>query len=151
MIEGVQVIPLTRHVDERGYVMEILRSDDTHYEKFGQVYVATCNPGIIKAWHAHRKQTDHFAVVKGNAKIGLFDDREASPTCGETMNVVIGELNPALVIIPPLVWHGQMALGNEPSILINIPSEPYDPEQPDELRRDPFDPEIGFEWRPQSG
>lgn len=151
MIEGVQVIPLKRHVDERGYVMEILRSDDLHFKKFGQIYIATCNPGIVKAWHAHRLQTDHFAVVKGNAKVGLYDDRDSSPTRGEKMSLVIGELNPALVIIPPLVWHGQMALGNEMSILVNIPTEPYNPEEPDELRREPFDLEIGFAWEPQSG
>jgi len=151
VIDGVVIKPLTRHVDERGYVMEILRDDDAEFTKFGQVYISTCYPGVVKAWHAHRRQTDCFCVVKGNAKIGLWDRRPDSPTRGETMAVVIGEFNPCLVVIPPGVWHGQMALGTEMSILVNIPTEHYDHRDPDELREDPFTPEARFDWHAQSG
>jgi dTDP-4-dehydrorhamnose 3,5-epimerase len=150
MIDGVKTKPLTRHVDERGYVMEILRCDDPEFVRFGQAYISTCQPGVVKAWHAHRRQTDNFCVIEGHAKIGLCDDREGSPTRGETMAIVIGEHNPMLISIPPLVWHGQACVGPKPSILLNIPTEPYDHEAPDELRRDPFDAEIDFEWLPQS-
>jgi dTDP-4-dehydrorhamnose 3,5-epimerase len=150
MIEGVKIIRLNRHVDDRGYLTEIMRRDDPHFKQFGQVYVSTCFPGVVKAWHCHQIQTDSFFVVKGNAKIGLYDDREGSPTRGEAMAVVIGEHNPVLVQIPPLVWHGQMAVGTEMSYLINIPTEPYNREEPDELRRDAFDPSIPFEWQPRS-
>ncbi len=146
LIEGVRIKPLTRHVDERGYVMEILRRDDAEFMDFGQAYVSACFPGIVKAWHCHRKQWDHFCCVRGNAKIGLFDDRPDSSTCGRAEGIVVGELNPVLVKIPPLVWHGMLALGGEVVVMLNIPTEPYNAEEPDELRRDPFDAEIPFEW-----
>ncbi|MFQ5809660.1 MAG: dTDP-4-dehydrorhamnose 3,5-epimerase family protein [Armatimonadota bacterium] len=150
MIDGVKMKSLTRHVDDRGYVMEILRRDDPEFVQFGQAYISTCRPGIVKAWHAHRLQTDNFCVVKGDARIGLYDDREGSPTRGETMDVVIGEGNPMLISIPPLVWHGQACVGAEPSILLNIPTEPYNHDDPDELRRDARDPDIEFDWGPES-
>jgi dTDP-4-dehydrorhamnose 3,5-epimerase len=150
MIEGVKITPLKRHVDDRGYVMEILRCDDPEFVQFGQTYVSACYPGVVKAWHAHRLQTDNFCVVRGNAKIGLYDDRPDSRTRGETMSIVIGDLNPVRVQIPPLVWHGQMCVGTETSILVNVPTEPYNAAEPDELRRDAFDPEIRFRWLPQS-
>jgi len=135
MIEGVKKAPLTRRADDRGFVTEILRSDDEHFTKFGQVYVATCRRGVAKAWHAHRFQTDYFYIVKGTAKIGLYDDREGSPTRGEYMTVIMGEEGEdILLVIPPGVWHGQMAL-SEMSYLINIPSEPYNRQNPDELRK----------------
>jgi dTDP-4-dehydrorhamnose 3,5-epimerase len=135
MIEGVKKISLKRHPDDRGWVTEILRSDDPHFLKFGQVYVATCRRGVIKAWHAHTKQTDHFYVVKGTAKIGLYDGRENSSTFGKYMQVILGEEGEdCLLIIPPLVWHGYMAL-NEMCYLINIPTEVYNRENPDELRK----------------
>jgi len=135
MIEGVKIISLRRIADDRGFVTEILRSDADHFVKFGQVYVSSCRKNIIKAWHAHRKQIDHMYVVKGTAKLGLFDDREGSPTRGEYMQVILGaEGADALLIIPPLVWHGQMAL-SEMSYLINIPTELYNYEDPDELRK----------------
>ncbi|MEO0070439.1 MAG: dTDP-4-dehydrorhamnose 3,5-epimerase family protein [candidate division WOR-3 bacterium] len=150
MIEGVKVKKLRRHMDERGYVMEILRDDDELFLKFGQVYISVCLPGIVKAWHAHKKQYDNFCVLKGLAKIGLYDGREDSPTYKETDTFILGELNPILLQIPPGVWHGQMALGNEPSFLLNIPTEHYDRENPDELRVDPFDNDFNYQWQPKS-
>lgn len=151
VIAGVRIKKLTRHVDSRGYVMEILRADDEEFMEFGQAYVSACFPGLVKAWHCHTKQWDHFCCVAGNAKIGLFDDREESATCGETQSIVIGELNPALIKIPPFVWHGMTALGGELAVVLNIPTETYDYEEPDELRREPFDPKIPFEWHVRGG
>jgi len=150
MIEGVRVKKLARHVDDRGYVMEILRDDDELFVKFGQVYVSTCYPGVVKAWHAHERQTDNFCVIKGDAKIGLYDGREGSPSHGQTETYVLGEMDPMLLQIPPGVWHGQMALGSEMSYLLNIPTEHYDRERPDELRAHPFDNDFGYEWEVRS-
>lgn len=150
MIDGVKVRALNKHIDDRGYLMEILREDDPEFVRFGQIYVSTNMPGIVKAWHAHRKQTDHLCVLKGMAKIGIFDDRKDSPTYRQSMSIVAGELNSQLVIIPPLVWHGYMALGNEPAYLINLPTVAYNPQEPDEMRQDPFDNDFGFEWQPKS-
>jgi len=146
MIDGVIIKPLRRIVDDRGYVMVILREDDEEFRSFGQAYVSACLPGVVKAWHCHQKQWDYFCVVAGNAKVGLYDDREGSPTRGQTASLVIGELNPTLVVIPPLVWHGFTALGGQMAVLLNLPTLPYDEQEPDELRRPPFDPEIPFEW-----
>lgn len=134
MIDGVKVIPLNRHADDRGYLVEILRNDDAHYIKFGQVYVSCLRCGIIKAWHKHEKQTDYFYVASGTSKIGLYDDRENSPTKGQYQTVVLGGLgNESLLIIPPMVWHGQMSL-SKVTFLVNLPTEAYDPKNPDEIR-----------------
>jgi dTDP-4-dehydrorhamnose 3,5-epimerase len=150
MIDGVTLRPLTRHVDDRGYLMEILRDDDEGFVRFGQVYVALQYPGVVKAWHCHEHQHDQMCVVRGSMKVGLSDQRPASPTCGQREWVVVGEFNPTLIHIPPGVWHGLMVVGTEPALLVNIPSEHHDPAHPDELRRDPFDPELGDEWLPKS-
>lgn len=147
MIEGLAIKPLKRLLDERGYLMEILRNDDDLFDKFGQAYISACFPGIIKAWHCHERQFDFFCCVHGNLKVGLYDDRPGSPTCGETNTVVIGQFNPSLVRIPPLVWHGFMAVGPETAVVLNLPTEPYNPAQPDELRRDALDPDIPFQWK----
>jgi dTDP-4-dehydrorhamnose 3,5-epimerase len=151
MIDGVRIKALKRVLDDRGYLLEVLRDDDAIFQRFGQAYVSACFAGIIKAWHMHRIQTDHFCVVSGNMKVGLFDDRKGSPTCGQAEAIVIGELNPVLVAIPPLVWHGMMPVGGETALLLNIPTEHYNPDDPDEVRRDPLDPEIPFEWVTRGG
>lgn len=134
MIDGVKVIRLNRHADDRGYLVEILRNDDEYYQGFGQAYISFLRSGCIKAWHKHVKQTDHFYVVSGTSKIGLYDDREGSPTTGQYQTVTLGTdgLN-ALLTIPPMVWHGQMSLSPE-TYLLNMPTEPYNANEPDEIR-----------------
>jgi len=141
LIHGAQLIPRVRHADDRGFVTEILRSDDPHFQRFGQAYVTTGRQGVIKAWHKHAKQTDHFYVVTGTMKIGLYDDREDSPTCGQYQIEILGEQGQdALLIIPNDVWHGFMSLAPW-SALLNIPTELYDYDNPDEIRTpwDAFD------------
>ena len=82
MIEGVRTKSLKVVPDERGWLMELLRCDDELFMKFGQVYVTVVYPGVVKAWHYHEKQTDHFYVIKGMVKIALYDRRKDSPTYG---------------------------------------------------------------------
>lgn len=147
MIDGVVIKPLKRLLDERGYLMEILRADDELFQKFGQAYISACFPGLVKAWHCHEYQYDHFCCVHGNLKVGLYDDRPDSATCGTADTVVIGVLNPALVRIPPYVWHGFMAVGPETAVVLNLPTEPYNADAPDELRRPALDPSIPFQWK----
>ena len=151
MIEGVRIKKLQTVPDQRGFVMEILRDDEECFEKFGQAYVSGTYPGIVKAWHAHEIQTDSFCCLQGNVMVGLFDDREDSPTRGQTMKIVLGELNRTLLQIPPLVWHGWICLGNEMAVVLNLPTEHYNPQAPDELRRPWDDPDIDFEWHVKGG
>lgn len=144
MIHGAQLVPRVRHADDRGYVTEILRSDDPHFQRFGQVYVTTCREGVVKAWHKHRKQTDHFYVISGTMKVALYDDREDSPTRGEYQVEILGERGKdALLIIPNDVWHGMMSLDGF-SALINVPTELYDYDDPDEIRApwDEFEEDV---------
>ena len=85
MIHGVRTKMLRVLPDERGRVMEILRADDDLFLKFGQVYITTTYPQVVKAWHYHKVQTDHISVVQGMIKLVLYDSREDSPTRGETV------------------------------------------------------------------
>ncbi len=147
MIDGVHLKKLKQIPDERGFVLEILRSDDSFYKKFGQAYLSVVYPAIVKGWHFHKIQTDHFAVIKGMAKVVLFDQRQDSKTFGELNEFFIGELNPVLLVIPPLVVHGMKGIGNKPAYLINCPTEVYNYDKPDEYRIDPYDPTIPYDWR----
>src|SRR4030042_3028624 len=106
MIDGVTVKKLRSLPDERGRLMEILRADDNEFEKFGQVYITTAYPGVVKAWHYHKIQEDNFAVPVGMVQIGLYDSRENSPTHGEANTFFAGIHKPILVHVPPLVYHG---------------------------------------------
>ena len=146
MIQGVEVKQVTRHADERGFLMELLRSDDPFFTKFGQCYVSMNYPGVVRAWHWHQKQDDFFVVVKGMIKVGLYDMREGSPTRGEVNEFYLGDNNNIVLKIPPGVAHGYKTVGVEPSLLVNFPSEVYNREEPDEHRLPWDSDEIPFNW-----
>lgn len=135
MIKDVKKIFVKKNFDDRGSLTEILRNDDAYFIKFGQIYVSHIYKEITKAWHAHKKQTDIFYVVKGTLKIGIYDDRKGNKSNKSYQTEYLGENGDnAILIIPPNVWHGVMAL--EDCTYLNIPSEPYNAKQPDELRKD---------------
>jgi dTDP-4-dehydrorhamnose 3,5-epimerase len=145
-IHGVQTKLLKVIPDERGRLMEILRCDDALFLKFGQVYMTTVYPGVVKAWHFHKLQHDSFAVVRGMLKLVLFDSRETSPTRGQVQEFFIGEHNPLLVQIPPMVYHGFKGISVEEAIVINCPTEPYNRSVPDEFRLEAHTKEIPYDW-----
>ncbi len=147
MVEGARLKDLKAIPDERGRLMEILRTDDELFEKFGQVYITTAYPGVVKAWHYHRLQTDNMAVIKGMMKIVIYDARKGSPTYGEVNEFFLGEHNFKLIQIPPMVYHGFKCIGQEEAIVINIPTQPYNHEHPDEYRVDPYDKSIPYDWK----
>ena len=151
MIDGVKVKELKVIPDERGLLMEMWRSDDPDFQRFGQCYVTMVYPGVVKAWHFHKKQDDHFVCVGGMAKVVLHDRRGGSPTFGETNEFVIGWQRQRMVIIPNGVYHGFTPVGDEPAMIVNIPTELYDYENPDEFRRPFDDPEIGYDWSVKNG
>ena len=151
LIDGVRVKELRVIPDERGRIMEMLRSDDDLFLGFGQAYVTTVYPGVVKAWHYHRVQTDNFVVVSGMAKVVLYDDREASATRGQVNEFFMGDRNPILVQVPPLVCHGYKGIGADEVLLVNFPTEVYRPEQPDEYRLDPHRSGIPYDWARRDG
>ena len=148
MIHDLKTKKLKVIPDDRGRLMEMLRADDELFEKFGQVYLSTTYPGVVKAWHYHKLQKDNFVCVKGMVKLVLADTREGSPTKGEVNEFVIGELNPVLVQVPIGVYHGWKCLGSEEAYVINVPTRTYDYQDPDEYRLDPHDNGvIAYDWR----
>ncbi|MBD3213855.1 MAG: dTDP-4-dehydrorhamnose 3,5-epimerase [Candidatus Lokiarchaeota archaeon] len=146
LIDGVIKKNLNPILDDRGYLQECLRSDWEMFEKFGQAYITTAFPGVVKAWHSHKVQTDNMVCISGNAKLVLYDDREDSPTKGEINEIFFGEKNPLLVSIPKNIWHGFKAIGGRMMMVLNCPTELYDYDEPDEYRL-PYDTDkIDYDW-----
>lgn len=150
-INGVEVKQLKLHKDDRGSVMELLRSDDRLFDKFGQVYMTTCKPGVAKAWHYHEKQSEYFSCAKGVLKLVIYDGRENSATKGELQEFMISLSSPLLVKIPPYVYHGFECASDEEVIAICIKTEHHDPNNPDKVRI-PFDSaKIPYKWNSKKG
>jgi len=160
MIDGVKLKQLKINADDRGFLTELLKEGDEVFSAFAKGYGGSAEggkevkqsnytesyPGIIKAFHWHKKQWDIWFIVKGMAQVVLHDLRKDSPTYKQTDVLYLGEVNLQVLLIPPGVAHGYRVLGNEKLGLIYFVTEKYDPQNPDE-ERIPFDgKEIGFDW-----
>lgn len=137
-IDGVVCKSLVVHPDERGWLMEILRSDEDLFDIFGQCYVTVTYNGAIKGFHMHRRQTDYVVCIRGMIKLVLYDD-----FTGDISEMYVGDRNPTLVIIPPGIYHGWKAYNGD-AYVINCPTIPYNSADPDECRMDPHG--IGYDW-----
>ena len=147
MIDGVIVKKLKIIPDDRGRLMEIMRSDEAIFEKFGQVYMTSAFPGVVKAWHYHKKQDDNFTCVHGKMRLALYDARKSSTTYGEVNDFVISLDDPMLVTIPKNVYHGFKCVSDCEAVVINTPTKMYNHNKPDEYRLDAYDNDIPYDWR----
>jgi dTDP-4-dehydrorhamnose 3,5-epimerase len=109
-IDGVHIKKLMKHVDERGFLIETYRIDVLPEGLQPQMsYVSFTEPGVARGPHEHSEQTDVFAFIgPGTLFIKLWDNRKGSNTYRNCMEILGGEDNPLLVVIPPGVVHGYM-------------------------------------------
>ncbi|MFM2393878.1 MAG: hypothetical protein RLZZ546_1860, partial [Bacteroidota bacterium] len=108
------------------------------------VYFSTAYPGVIKGWHEHTLQTQNYAVVSGMIKLVLFDNRKESSTYKEVNEIFIGDLNYALVTIPPGIVNGYKCIGSKECLLANCSDLPHTPGEM--ISYDPFSPIVPYKW-----
>lgn len=144
MIDGVILTPLRQIFDERGKVMHMLREDSPAFSRFGEIYFSCTHPGVVKAWHLHKEMTLNYAVIYGEIKFVLFDDRSGSPTRGEVQEFFISPENYMLLTIPPLIWNGLKCIGSETAIFANCTTFPHDPDEI--MKRPAFDESVPYDW-----
>ncbi len=144
MIDGVKIIPLKQIPDERGRIMHMLRSNDPHFEQFGEIYFSTAYPDVIKGWHEHTKQIQNYAVIHGMIKLVLYDNRKSSSTYKELMEIFIGEDNYQLIRIPIGIINGYKVIGIKTAIVANCATIPHEAEEM--LRYDPHGDTVPYSW-----
>jgi dTDP-4-dehydrorhamnose 3,5-epimerase len=151
LIHGVRTKALKLIPDERGWLMEILRCDEPDlFTRFGQVYISATYPGVVKAWHYHKHQTDNFACIAGMVKLVLIDTRSGSPTEGAANEFFLGTENRTLVQVPKLVYHGWKCISPDVSRVVNVPDQPYRYADPDEFRIEPHGT-LPYDWTRRDG
>jgi dTDP-4-dehydrorhamnose 3,5-epimerase len=143
LIDGVELYPLSRREDERGWFLE-LRRESWLPAPTRQTNVSFSRAGVIRGLHYHdRGQNDLFACLQGTARVVVLD-REA----GETFTVDIGDENPVGVWIPGRHAHGFEALTD--LLFCYHVTEEYDPADPDEHEIPWDDPRVKHLWSTQS-
>jgi dTDP-4-dehydrorhamnose 3,5-epimerase-like enzyme len=133
-IEGVEIVQLRRFNDDGGSMTELGRlNEGVHRDVPGftvrQVNFSVMDPGVIKAFHLHRKQTDvWFVPPSSKMLVVLGDTREGSPTENEVRRIVMGDGNSRLLRIPPGVAHGVRNIGEGHGQIIYFVDNQFDPD-----------------------
>jgi dTDP-4-dehydrorhamnose 3,5-epimerase len=127
VIHDVTIRPLVKFIDERGWLAELFREDETVPEVMpAMAYISMTQPGIARGPHEHVDQTDFFCFIgPSNFKVYLWDTRKDSPSCGISQVVFAGIDTPRMVIVPPGVVHAYRNIGTENGIVFNAPNRLY--------------------------
>ncbi|GLI37109.1 dTDP-4-dehydrorhamnose 3,5-epimerase family protein [Geobacter hydrogenophilus] len=126
-IHDVVVRPLTKFLDERGWLAELFRSDETDAATMPvMAYLSMTQPGVARGPHEHVDQTDWFCFIgPSNFKVYLWDVRPTSVTFGVKQTIYAGIDAPLAMIVPPGVVHAYKNIGGENGIVFNAPNRLY--------------------------
>lgn len=145
MIQDVVIKKIIKHSDERGFFAEIVKFGEKTFHEVLQTSYSETKPGVIKAWHIH-DYWEVWCIVKGQAKVVLYDMRSNSKTYKKTQVIDTGEDNMQVLAIPGNVAHGYKPLGDKNMGIIYHSSETYDPKNVS-IKTIPYDdPTINFDW-----
>jgi dTDP-4-dehydrorhamnose 3,5-epimerase len=144
-IDGVVIKEIRPVATSTGYLTEIFRLEWLLDEApLSQVFQRTLYPGAVTGWHAHAETLDRLFCGVGSVRVSLYDGRVASPSFGTVWHKVIGALRPAIVVIPPGIWHGVSTLGQETAVILNLVDKAYGYKAPDHWRLAPDTEHIPF-------
>ena len=144
MIEGIKNNPVKSFIDDRGFLSQILPEGDEHFQIKRIYSTGNFSKGVIRGFHKHKKEKKAFFVTSGAAKFVAVDDRKESPTHKEINTFILSTLNPTVLTIPTGVYTGWISLKDE-TVVLGISSEPFDKDNPDDERIDPF--AFGDVWK----
>lgn len=122
--KGVEIIPLKKYEDARGWLVELYRDDELP-EGFNPTmgYFSCTKPGIERGPHEHADQTDGFIFFDGSYELHLWENREGEP---ENFEVIpVGKDNPVFITVPPGVVHAYRNVGDADAFVINVPDRLY--------------------------
>lgn len=142
VIEGVVTRELKRFTDDRGWLMELFRSDELDSEYFpAMTYISLTRPGVARGPHEHMEQADYFCFAgPSDFKIYLWDNREGSPTFRTRQVFVAGASAPTALIVPKKVVHAYKNVGDADGLVINCPNRLFKGEG----KKEPVD-EVRYE------
>ncbi|HEV7498487.1 MAG TPA: hypothetical protein VGQ33_00730, partial [Vicinamibacteria bacterium] len=152
LIEDVKIRESRHLIKGAGLLTEVFRSDwGLDDGVVDQVFEVRLSAGEVSAWHAHRFTRDRLFVSHGSARIVLYDARVGSGSHGLVNEFRFGSRRPALVLVPPGVWHGVQNLSRGSSRILNLVDKAYSYREPDHWRLPADTPHIPYRFGAAGG
>lgn len=155
-VSGIILQPLAIISTNGGAVLKCLQPGNPLLPDFtggfGELYFSEIQPGIIRAWKKHKIQQQLFCVPSGLVRLGFFDDRINSPSCGNAFAIALGRPHAwCLLHVPCGIWYGFEGMANEKSLICNLASCPHDAAEiiraPDSGGDSPFQWQNLTQWQ----
>ncbi len=124
MIDGVIIKKLQKFSDDRGWLVEFIRKDETEYQP-AMGYVSETLPGVVRGPHEHLQQTDLFVFLSGKFRLFLWDNRKDAANYRVREVFEVGADNPCSVLVPPGVVHAYHCVSETPGWVVNLPDKLY--------------------------
>jgi UDP-2-acetamido-2,6-beta-L-arabino-hexul-4-ose reductase len=115
-------IPLVRHSDQRGDLIEVVRA----YGGAGQTFCSTSRPGARRGEHFHLAKVERFVVLAGIAEINL---RRVGST--DVARFPVSGVTPVVVDMPTMWAHNIVNTGSDELLTLFWTNEPFDLSRPD--------------------
>ena len=126
-MDGVEVIPLDKKEDARGWLLKVLMQHQVPGGgPFGEIYVCSSHAGQVRAQHYHKQTTEWFCVIRGRGNLKL-----ESVETGETERFRLDSNDPCVVVIPPGVAHEITPSEGYELLRLAYADQSYDAESPD--------------------
>ena len=141
-MEGLEISELTVHSDQRGWLAEIIRDDETSFRPV-MSYLSMTKPGLLRGPHEHRDQADCFCFI-GSFRLYVWDNRNDSPTYLQK-KIIDTNGTPTVAVVPAGIVHAYKNIGSGDGLVINMPDRLFMGER----KAEPVD-EIRHEDDPSS-
>ena len=124
MIEGVKIHDQFIHKDHRGFLLRLVRKEHVVDRIFGDSYIVSSIPGVVRGNHFHKRTTEWFCLIKGKGCLGLKK--------GEQVDFInLDDKNFKLIEIPPGIAHAIKNTGDEVMIFFAYADERFNPDDDD--------------------
>lgn len=137
----VEILPLVKHRDARGWLSEVFRKDRVAHDPC-QWNVTASEPNVLRGMHVHIRHRDYLVVLQGRMSVGLFDIRPQSPTQRHAAMVTLAGEPLSALRVPVGVMHGFYV--HEPTIYLYGVDAYFD--AADELSCHWADPRLSLTW-----
>ncbi len=143
-IEGVKISPLNIIQHPKGNIFHVLKSTDSEFYGFGEVYISYVGKNEIKGWKKHTNVTSNIVAPLGSVKFVLYDDRDGSSSRGCFDEVILGFDQYRRLTIPPGIWYGFQGISKLDNMLLNITDSPHDPDE--QVTLEISEEKINYGW-----
>ncbi len=150
-LDGLKLIELDVHGDERGFFVERYHQQKFAELGFAETFVqdnhSRSSPGILRGLHYQHTppQGKLVGVTRGTVLDVAVDIRPTSPTYGQHHAEELSGSNGLLLWVPPGFAHGFSVLGDELVDIFYKVSGNYNPEGEGGIAYD--DPELAIDWK----